>query len=274
MAAARSPARGIERLGLIVSSWDPEPSSLGIPVDDISLGDPVDDISDGARDDTPDATPDEAAGVVAAGDLDEADAELDVADGLSDVSGNAQRLAALDELDSPPLAEHPDVFERVHGELRSHSPPSTTPEPGRAVPRRLSRLDAELVRRGLARSREHASELIAAGRVEVRGVTAAKPATGVDGDASVRVRADDNDPGYASRGGHKLAGALAAFPADRASPASAASTPARRPAGSPTCCCEPAQPGWSPSTSATGSWPGRCGPTSGSRCTTAPTSAR
>ena len=33
-------------------------------------------------------------------------------------------------------------------------------------PRRL-RLDAELVRRGLARSREHASELIAAGRVSV-----------------------------------------------------------------------------------------------------------
>ena len=81
--------------------------------------------------------------------------------------------------------------------------------------RRLSRLDAELVRRGLARSREHASELIAAGRVEVHGVTAGKPATGVDGDASVRVRADDNDPGYVSRGGHKLAGALAAFPAVR-----------------------------------------------------------
>ncbi|WP_375498988.1 TlyA family RNA methyltransferase [uncultured Jatrophihabitans sp.] len=78
--------------------------------------------------------------------------------------------------------------------------------------RRLSRLDAELVRRGLARSREHAATLIAEGRVELRGVTASKPATGVDGDASVRVRSDDNDPNYASRGGHKLAGALAAFP--------------------------------------------------------------
>jgi 23S rRNA (cytidine1920-2'-O)/16S rRNA (cytidine1409-2'-O)-methyltransferase len=81
------------------------------------------------------------------------------------------------------------------------------------VPRRLSRLDAELVRRGLARSREHAAHLIAAGRVELHGVVASKPATGVDAEASVRVRADDNDPGYASRGGHKLAGALAAFPA-------------------------------------------------------------
>ena len=77
--------------------------------------------------------------------------------------------------------------------------------------RRLSRLDAELVRRGLARSREHAATLIAAGRVEVHGVVATKPASGVDADASVRVRADDADPDYASRGGHKLAGALAAF---------------------------------------------------------------
>jgi len=80
------------------------------------------------------------------------------------------------------------------------------------VTKRLLRLDAELVRRGLARSREHAGELIAAGRVEVRGVLAAKPATGVGTDAAVRVRPDDDDPGYVSRGGHKLAGALAAFP--------------------------------------------------------------
>jgi 23S rRNA (cytidine1920-2'-O)/16S rRNA (cytidine1409-2'-O)-methyltransferase len=79
------------------------------------------------------------------------------------------------------------------------------------VPNRVSRLDAELVRRGLARSREHASVLIAAGRVEVGGVVAVKPATGVAEGASVRVRSDDTDPGYVSRGGHKLAGALAAF---------------------------------------------------------------
>jgi 23S rRNA (cytidine1920-2'-O)/16S rRNA (cytidine1409-2'-O)-methyltransferase len=80
------------------------------------------------------------------------------------------------------------------------------------VPRRLSRLDAELVRRGLARSREHAAQLISAGRVEVHGVVAGKPATGVDADASVRVRDDVHDPDYVSRGAHKLAGALAAFP--------------------------------------------------------------
>jgi 23S rRNA (cytidine1920-2'-O)/16S rRNA (cytidine1409-2'-O)-methyltransferase len=73
------------------------------------------------------------------------------------------------------------------------------------------RLDAELVRRGLARSREHASELIAAGRVEARGVIASKPATGVGNDTPLRVLADVDDPNYASRGGVKLAGALQTF---------------------------------------------------------------
>ncbi|MEE1929295.1 TlyA family RNA methyltransferase [Streptomyces sp. TRM 70351] len=77
-------------------------------------------------------------------------------------------------------------------------------------PRRV-RLDAELVRRGLARSREHAGALIAAGRVTVGGATAAKAATQVETAAALVVRADDSDPDYVSRGGHKLAGALAAF---------------------------------------------------------------
>jgi 23S rRNA (cytidine1920-2'-O)/16S rRNA (cytidine1409-2'-O)-methyltransferase len=80
------------------------------------------------------------------------------------------------------------------------------------MPRRLQRLDAELVRRGLARSREHAVDLITAGRVQVRGVVATKAASGVDNDTPMRVIADTDDPGYASRGGHKLAGAFAAFP--------------------------------------------------------------
>lgn len=78
-----------------------------------------------------------------------------------------------------------------------------------AVARR--RLDAELVRRNLARSREHASELIAAGRVTVGGTTATKPATQVETAAAVVVAKDDSDPDYVSRGGHKLAGAFAAF---------------------------------------------------------------
>ena len=77
-------------------------------------------------------------------------------------------------------------------------------------PRRL-RLDAELVRRGLARSREHASELIAARRVKVSGAPATKPATGVTTDVAIVVADDPDRPDYVSRGGHKLAGALAAF---------------------------------------------------------------
>jgi 23S rRNA (cytidine1920-2'-O)/16S rRNA (cytidine1409-2'-O)-methyltransferase len=76
--------------------------------------------------------------------------------------------------------------------------------------RRL-RLDAELVRRGLARSRDHGAQLIAAGRVSVNGQRAMKPATAVTVDADLVVRDDPDRPDYASRGGHKLAGALAAF---------------------------------------------------------------
>jgi 23S rRNA (cytidine1920-2'-O)/16S rRNA (cytidine1409-2'-O)-methyltransferase len=81
------------------------------------------------------------------------------------------------------------------------------------APRRL-RLDAELVRRGLARSRDHAAELIGEGRVRVSGARATKPATGVTTDVAIVVSPDPAIPGgdeYVSRGGHKLAGALAAF---------------------------------------------------------------
>ena len=77
------------------------------------------------------------------------------------------------------------------------------------MPPRRQRLDAELVRRGLARSREHAGELIAAGRVKVSGARATKAATGVTTDVAIVVSEDPDRPDYVSRGGHKLAGALA-----------------------------------------------------------------
>ena len=73
-----------------------------------------------------------------------------------------------------------------------------------------ARLDAELVRRGLARSREQAGELVAAGRVTVAGQRAAKAATQVRRDAPISI-AGTGEPEYVSRGGHKLAGALAVF---------------------------------------------------------------
>jgi 23S rRNA (cytidine1920-2'-O)/16S rRNA (cytidine1409-2'-O)-methyltransferase len=72
------------------------------------------------------------------------------------------------------------------------------------------RLDAELVRRGLARSREQAGELVTAGLVTVAGQRANKPATQVTRDAPISI-AEEGEPRYVSRGGHKLAGALAAF---------------------------------------------------------------
>jgi 23S rRNA (cytidine1920-2'-O)/16S rRNA (cytidine1409-2'-O)-methyltransferase len=75
---------------------------------------------------------------------------------------------------------------------------------------RRNRLDVELVRRGLARSREHAAELVAAGRVRLRGSRADKPAAMVDPADPVRVVEAAGDE-YVSRGGHKLAGALDAF---------------------------------------------------------------
>jgi 23S rRNA (cytidine1920-2'-O)/16S rRNA (cytidine1409-2'-O)-methyltransferase len=76
---------------------------------------------------------------------------------------------------------------------------------------RRNRLDAELVRRGLARSREQAAELVTQGRVRVRGALAGKPAAMVDPADPVLVTGEDPALDYVSRGGHKLAGALAAF---------------------------------------------------------------
>jgi 23S rRNA (cytidine1920-2'-O)/16S rRNA (cytidine1409-2'-O)-methyltransferase len=76
---------------------------------------------------------------------------------------------------------------------------------------RRIRLDAELVRRGLARSREQAGVLIDAGRVEVHGTVARKAAAQVDPADPVRVTGGEAHEEYVSRGGHKLAGALEAF---------------------------------------------------------------
>jgi 23S rRNA (cytidine1920-2'-O)/16S rRNA (cytidine1409-2'-O)-methyltransferase len=76
---------------------------------------------------------------------------------------------------------------------------------------RRARLDAELVRRKLARSREQAAALVEAGRVQVRGTVARKVAAMVDPADPVLVTGADPATEYVSRGGHKLAGALAAF---------------------------------------------------------------
>ena len=72
------------------------------------------------------------------------------------------------------------------------------------------RLDAELVRRKIARSREQARTWIIEGRVEVGGFPAKKPATVVEPDVSIKVDLDNTDD-WDSRGAHKLLGALEHF---------------------------------------------------------------
>ncbi|WP_026118816.1 TlyA family RNA methyltransferase [Nocardiopsis salina] len=77
-----------------------------------------------------------------------------------------------------------------------------------------SRLDAELVRRGLARSRGHAAEIIETGSVKVAGMVASKAASQVGTDQPIVVRTPSDEPPYVSRGAHKLLGALDAFSFD------------------------------------------------------------
>ncbi len=74
------------------------------------------------------------------------------------------------------------------------------------------RLDAELVRRGMAASRTEAQRLIEEGLVEVRTNPTPKPASQVTGDVSIRVVAPLHP--YVSRGGLKLEAALDLFDVD------------------------------------------------------------
>jgi 23S rRNA (cytidine1920-2'-O)/16S rRNA (cytidine1409-2'-O)-methyltransferase len=71
-----------------------------------------------------------------------------------------------------------------------------------------TRLDQLLVVLGLARSRTQAQALILAGRVQVAGGAAAKAGTLVPEDAAVSLK---EAPRFVSRGGEKLAAALAHF---------------------------------------------------------------
>ncbi|MFM8943894.1 MAG: TlyA family RNA methyltransferase [Actinomycetota bacterium] len=76
------------------------------------------------------------------------------------------------------------------------------------MPRR--RLDAELVRRGLVRSREEAREAVSAGLVLVGGTPADKPARLVDEGEPLHLEAAVRR--FVSRGGEKLDAALDRFP--------------------------------------------------------------
>lgn len=72
---------------------------------------------------------------------------------------------------------------------------------------RLRRIDAELVRRKLASSREEAKSLIESGRVRLDGTAVTKPARQIDPAQAIVVDEEGLD-NYASRGAYKLAGVL------------------------------------------------------------------
>ncbi len=74
------------------------------------------------------------------------------------------------------------------------------------IVRKKERIDAVLVMRGLAASRERARALILAGRVLVNEQKVDKPGASVTEDAPIRLLGDDIP--YVSRGGLKLAAAL------------------------------------------------------------------
>jgi 23S rRNA (cytidine1920-2'-O)/16S rRNA (cytidine1409-2'-O)-methyltransferase len=74
------------------------------------------------------------------------------------------------------------------------------------------RLDAELVRRGLAGSRAEAQEAVRAGHVMVRGAPATKSTTLVGADEALALASPARP--FVSRGGEKLAAALDAFAID------------------------------------------------------------
>jgi 23S rRNA (cytidine1920-2'-O)/16S rRNA (cytidine1409-2'-O)-methyltransferase len=77
-----------------------------------------------------------------------------------------------------------------------------------------ARLDAEIVRRGLAQSRDRARRLVLAGRVRVDSRPAAKPDLAVD--AASRIEVFETVGVYASRGAYKLLAALEHFRLDPA----------------------------------------------------------
>ena len=77
----------------------------------------------------------------------------------------------------------------------------------------VTRLDQLLHERGLAETRSRAQALVMAGRVRVDGRVVTKAGTAIAESAALEV---DQGPAYVSRGGDKLATALAAFGIDPA----------------------------------------------------------
>ena len=91
--------------------------------------------------------------------------------------------------------------------MSDSTPRDSTPRD--SAPRDPVRLDLELVRRGLARSRGHARALVDAGDVTVDGKPAPKPSLPVTPGQVIEVR--EEGPRWVSRAAYKLLGALQTF---------------------------------------------------------------
>ena len=129
---------------------------------------------------------------------------------------------------------------------------------------RRARVDAELVRRGLARSRQQAAELIGAGRVSIDGMPARQAGhrrrghRGADRRGRRRTHLGVARRAQAHRRAGRVRDRRVGPPLPRRRRVDrrvhrGAAGPRRRAR-------------WSPSTSATASWRGRCGPTRGCAC--------
>lgn len=86
-----------------------------------------------------------------------------------------------------------------------------TPPASAAQPRASGRIDAELVRRGLARSRTQAAAHLKDGRVSMDGVVVTRSSTPVTAGSELTVQPDVDDPGFVSRAAFKLDGVLTAL---------------------------------------------------------------
>lgn len=110
--------------------------------------------------------------------------------------------------DLPPRAGSPALPPRGASPAPVPAPTGTRLPTADTSARARTRLDTELVRRGLARSRTHAARLVTEGRVSVDGRPASRPAQSIAASAEFSL-ADAAD--FASRAGGKLDDALAGF---------------------------------------------------------------
>ncbi len=119
------------------------------------------------------------------------------------------RPARLGRSDLPASQDPAGITDRAGVADQAAGPDEAPDHHGAASRTARTRLDTELVRRGLARSRTHAARLVAEGRVTVDGRPGKRASQPIP-DGAVIVLPDAVED-FASRAGGKLAGALDSF---------------------------------------------------------------